>query len=54
MGPVVVMPRLSCFMTHGIFCVRDQTMSLGLAGRFVTTEPPGKPSPYSFFRSVPL
>ena len=48
-APWTLEHRPSYSMTHGIFWIRDQTVLLGLTGRSFTNEPPGKPSPYSFF-----
>ena len=42
-GWVVVVHGLSCFVACGIFPDHELNLSLALAGRFFTTEPPGKP-----------
>ena len=41
------------FLLQGIFLTRGRTLSPSLAGRFLTTEPPGKPSANLFPLTTP-
>ena len=43
-GPVVVARRFSCSAARGIFPNQTELMSPAAAGRFFTTETPGKPT----------
>ena len=42
-GSVVVAYRLSCSLACGNLPGSEELVSLALAGKFFTTEPPGKP-----------
>ena len=52
--PAIVMHRLSCPRTCGIFPDWIKPVSPALAGRFFTTEPPGKSRRGSLFRELCL
>ena len=49
MGSGVVAHRFSCSMAHGIFLDQGLNIALflALAGRFLTTRPPGKPQGFA-------
>ena len=44
--------RVACHaLLQGIFPTQGLNLSLCIAGRFFTTEPPGKPQPYAYMNS---